>query len=44
VTNVPLETAKSRLRYAVRKLKKCLLAAPAAQPQSAARSVVDGAQ
>jgi RNA polymerase sigma-70 factor (ECF subfamily) len=28
VTDVPVETAKSRLRYAIRKLKKSLLPAP----------------
>jgi RNA polymerase sigma-70 factor (ECF subfamily) len=42
VTNVPLETAKSRLRYAVRKLKKCLVAAaPATSPRPAPQSVTD---
>jgi RNA polymerase sigma-70 factor, ECF subfamily len=43
VTDVGLETAKSRLRYAIRKLKKSLLAAqiPHAQPLRTRRDLKD---
>jgi RNA polymerase sigma-70 factor (ECF subfamily) len=37
ITDVGLETAKSRLRYAVRKLKKSLIPAEGAEPLSAPR-------
>jgi RNA polymerase sigma-70 factor, ECF subfamily len=43
ITDVGLETAKSRLRYAIRKLKKSLVSAqdPAAQPVRTARNLKD---
>jgi RNA polymerase sigma-70 factor (ECF subfamily) len=43
VTDVGIETVKSRLRYAIRKLKKSLLAAqiPGAQPRPARRDLKD---
>ena len=41
VTDVGIETVKSRLRYAIRKLKKSLLAAqiPGTQPRPARRDL-----
>jgi RNA polymerase sigma-70 factor (ECF subfamily) len=44
VTDVGVETVKSRLRYAIRKLKKSLLAAQieGAQPQRTRRDLKDG--
>jgi RNA polymerase sigma-70 factor (ECF subfamily) len=37
ITDVGLETAKSRLRYAIRKLKKSLIPAEGTEPLSARR-------